>query len=394
LGYATCESEPGWGPWPGAPAAGIDRHAATGHWLDPVITLGLWAVREATAQAGFGAGAADPERIGCVFGTSKGGLEAFRFALPVADHTPAHRDHGLELPELWRSVPPTVCCTELTAAYGWQGPALTPVAACATGLVSLIRGAALIRDGACDVVVTGSSDASLQPALLASFRRLGVLAPGTLDPVSACRPCDARRQGFAVGEGAGAIVLERWEHAVARGAPILAEWVDGLQRADPHGLTVLPQDPTALVRLISDLLHRTGLPSNAIDAVSLHGTGTRQNDAYETAALRQVSGSHADQTLGFGIKGGIGHLLGAAGSVESVGTICALLDQVLPQTVNCETPAPDCPLPLTHAGPVRRPLTHVLKLSLGFGGHLAAGLFRRVSQDIPRATRTNSSESV
>lgn len=356
------------GPWSGAPATGFVNRGDPRQPLDPVIELARSATCEALQQAGLDRLGPPPERVGCVIGTSKGGLAPFCRQRPAAD---SHQWN------LWDQTPPSAAAAELTRAYGWQGPCLTPIAACATGLCAVIRAAALIRDGQCDVVIAGSSDASLLPSVLGSFRRLGVLASQSLPPGEACRPFDAHRAGFVVGEGAGMLVLERWDHALARRQSPLAEWIDGLQYSDPQGLTLLSPDPEPLARLIGDLLRRTGLTPRDLDAVSLHGTGTRINDAYEAQALARILGSDVDQVPGFGLKGGIGHLLGAAGSVEAVAAICALRDQRLPPTVNCEELAGDCPLPLTIGRSVVRPLRQVLKLSLGFGGHLAAGLLRR-----------------
>ncbi|MFV0442190.1 MAG: beta-ketoacyl-[acyl-carrier-protein] synthase family protein [Planctomycetaceae bacterium] len=378
--------------WSGAPAVGIDRRPSAVWQGDPVLQMADRTVTESLRRARLTSTDIDPDRIGCVFGTSKGGLDTFQRL--QREVTPTNEMATAAIGDFWSSVPPSAAAASLSAKWGWQGPSLAPVAACATGLVSLIRASALIRDGRCDVVVAGSSDASLQPALLASFRRLGVLASVKTDPGTACRPFDARRRGFVAGEGAAALVLERWDHAVARRVPILAEWVDGLQRADPHGLTLLPADPKDLVKLLVDLLRRTDMQPSDIDAVSLHGTGTRMNDAYEAAALRALCGRHADHLRCFALKGGIGHLLGAAGSVESLAAVCALRDQVLPPTVNCDWPAADCQIPVT--GPVAEntPVRTILKLSLGFGGHLAAGLLRRVESSDAALETTVSAKSV
>jgi 3-oxoacyl-[acyl-carrier-protein] synthase II len=348
--------------WAGAPAVCGEEQESCG---EPAIGLSLRAAAEAAGAARLHA--VDPLRRACIFGTSKGGLQTFA-RLRV--------DRGASESDLWRMVPPGAAAEEIARRLDCRGPLLAPVAACATGLVAMIRGVGLLRSGDCDVALAGAGDASLQLPALASFRRLGVQADLSSGAERACRPCDARRSGFLVGEGAGAVVLERYDDAVRRGAPILAEWVDALERCDPAGLTVLPRDPECLVRLIRDLLRRCRLEPKGIQGVSLHATGTRMNDAYETQALSGVFGD-SGSPLGFGLKGGIGHLLGAAGSVETVASICALRDQRLPPTVNLDHPAPDCPFPLTGAVAQPRRLEHLLKISLGFGGHLAACVLRR-----------------
>jgi 3-oxoacyl-[acyl-carrier-protein] synthase II len=358
--------------WLGAPAA--TRPTCIENAEDPVIDMALNAAGQALQQARVAVGTVDFDRIACVLGTSKGGLDW----LGRQGRVRAEDDPADWIATLWDVLPPSIPARRIANRFNCRGPVLAPIAACATGLVSLCQAAALIRDGACDLAIAGSSDASLQPAVLGSFRRLGVLAPAAGDPGRACRPFDSTRSGFAVGEGAGVVILERWEHAVARRVPILAEWIDGLQYADPYGLTLLDHDPAPLVRLISDLLRRADVRPSELDAVSVHGTATRINDAYEAQALARACGSDLSRLAAFGVKGGIGHLLGAAGSVETVISICALQDQVVPPTINCDRLDDACPLPLSSAGPVRRPVRQLLKLSLGFGGHLAAGLLRAV----------------
>jgi len=406
-------------PWAGAPLAWSPGDVPCGvrdGGVDPVLPAALLAAAEAVAQSGLLPAGIDHERLGCVFGTSKGGLaEAGRMTLSLRTGGPSPGTAGrrsdaaaeavsgcpaLDAPDaasrprefesrsgsasqwasgsLFELVAPSLAAIALARRWDVRGPLLAPVAACATGLVALIRGAALIRDGACDAVIAGSSDASVLVPALASFRRLGVLAPPHRDPASACRPFDQDRAGFHVGEGAGCLILERWDHAVARGAPLLAEWCDGLQLGAPAGLAVLPDDPCDLVRLLRDLLARTGLEPRDIDAVSLHGTGTRLNDRYEAAALRAAFGPGDGLPPGFSVKGGIGHLLGAAGSVETVFSLCALQSQLVPPTINCDRPADDCAIPVAGPTPQPRRLRRLLKLSLGFGGHLAAAILADV----------------
>jgi 3-oxoacyl-[acyl-carrier-protein] synthase II len=354
--------------WIGAP---LDPDEIDPEWR-ALLEQDLWlagtcqAAREATRSAGLTPASIDPERVATVIGSSKGGLAAFARGF-------AKRSRSPDLFPFWETVPPSAAAT-LIAADGWRGPCLAPVAACATGLVSMATAANLIRQGDCDAAIAGSGDASLLPSVLASFRRLGVLAPAANDPSSACRPFAANRRGFAIGEGAGVLVLERWDHAVARGVPILAEWRDGLFRSDPTGLTVLADEPRDLVRLIHDLLTRCDLAPRDIDAVSLHGTGTRMNDRYEARAVREAIGSALDEARAFALKGGIGHLLGAAGSVETVAAVCALRSQIVPASPNCRPLDPECELPLTEETSQPRRIRHLLKLSLGFGGHLTAAV--------------------
>ena len=328
--------------------------------VEPVVTMAVTAAREAMTHAGL---SGISEQGGCVIGTSKLGLRSFARAFGHVENVPH---------EYW----PNMAARAVASEWNLRGPALCPVAACATGLVSLIRGADLIRSGECDVVLAGSSDASLVPIVLSSFQRLGVMARGTETPSSACRPFDAERSGFVIGEGAAVLVLEDRDHAVARGATPIAEFVAGGMASDPSGLTQIDPHGTSLAWLIREVLRRANVSPTDIDAINLHGTATRTNDVAETRAVRAAFGAAADRIACSSQKGAIGHLLGAAGSVESAFTVLALRDQVVPPTINLRTPDPQCDLDYVPNESRSRRLRNVLKLSLGFGGHVAVGLFR------------------
>jgi len=255
------------------------------------------------------------------------------------------------------------------------GPATCPVAACATGAMAILQGARWIEQGRCDVVIAGSADAALQPALLASYRRLGVLARVDEAPETAGRPFDRRRSGFVVGEGAAAVVLERLSEAKRRGRTPVAEWRGGIHLSDPATLLRGDRTGETIAETLLRLLRQTSTSPAKIDAVSLHGTGTIENDLAEGRGIRAALRSR--DLAAFSLKGAIGHLLGGAGSVETVASLLALRDQVVPPTVNLEFPDPDCLPECVRSTPERRPLQNLIKLSLGFGGHVAALHFQR-----------------
>jgi len=213
--------------------------------------------------------------------------------------------------------------------------------------------------------------------VLGSFQRLGVLARRFDEPSKACRPFDAERSGFVIGEGAAVLALEDCQHAAARGASIYAEFVGGGMANDPSGLTQVEPDGACLAWLIRDVLRRADVSPDEIDYINLHGTATRANDIAETNAIRTAFGAHADRVLCSSQKGAIGHLLGAAGSVETAIALLALRDQVAPPTVNLENVDSLCDLDYVAGSARPARLRHVMKLSLGFGGHLAVGLFRQ-----------------
>ena len=344
----------------GAPAA-VARAELAG---DPVLRLASLAAAEAFSHAHLERGSFDPDRAGCVIGTSKGGLSAFAQAFSAQRRGAAAN--------LWEEVPPNIAASHVSRDLRLRGPCLAPIAACATGLVCVLRGFDLIQSGVCDLVVAGSSDASLHPAVLSSFRRMGVLASRFEQPAAACRPFNRDRSGFAIGEGAAVFVLERRSHAEGRGATAIARIVGGTQLADPSGMTSVDPEGVSLARAISDTLERCSVGPAEIGHVNLHGTATRSNDAAEARALKSALGPHADHVLCTALKGAIGHQLGAAGATELVATALTVRSGQLPPTANLTDPDPECGLSL--ASVVRQADGLGLKLSLGFGGHVAAAL--------------------
>ncbi|NQV27305.1 MAG: beta-ketoacyl-[acyl-carrier-protein] synthase family protein [Rhodopirellula sp.] len=347
---------------------------------EPVIAHAVTATLEAIADAKLQLDATgklqtERERVGCVIGTSKGGVHTLHHLL-VADRAALTECDQTVSEAWWPKIAPSGASSTVSSLLGTGGPILTPVAACATGLVSLVRAAELIESGQCDVVIAGSSDASLSPTIVASFRKLGVLSKRHDEPASAVRPFDRNRDGFVVGEGAGIFVLESETHARNRGATPYAEWLAGGMVADTFAMTKLSDNPAALCWLISDVLRRSGLKPDNIDYLNLHGTATLMNDACEMRAVNQSFGQVRHQLAGSSIKGAIGHLLGAAGSVEFAAMLLAMRDGTLPPTANLQTPEDEFEIDLVPQKSQQRTVTHAMKLSLGFGGHLVAAAVR------------------
>ena len=366
-----------------APLHGVSPEGFTG---EPIIDLALHAAGEAVQDAGGTDGFdVDPYRAGVVFGTSKGGLRSFdRFAqrteglksLESVGAAFRNHDNDDEAGRLWQQFFSDTPALTLSRRYDFKASAHCPVAACATGLVAIQRAAEMIQHGTCDVMIAGSSDASLLPALQASFHRLGVLAKKFENPANACRPFDEAREGFLVGEGAAVLILEEVEHARARGVTPYAEWLGGVQAADIAGLTQLQANSPALQRLLKQLPDQCGFDWNNVSYLNLHGTGTVMNDACEADALTSVLGEHVERIPASSLKGSLGHLLGAAGSVETALSLLALKYQRFPGNSTLEIPLEGCRLNLIRDAHESICPEVVVKLSLGFGGHLAAGAFR------------------
>ena len=345
---------------------------------EPLIELAQTTATEALSDSRLDAAELKKRSVGIVYGTSKGGLHTFSKLF-----SETRRGHSTAIPmsrersdrDQWRDVLPNRAAAAIAEMIGGYGPVLCPIAACATGLAACLRGAELIQAGDCDVVVAGSADASLQPALLGSFRRLGVLSRETTNPAIACRPFDRHRSGFAIGEGAACLILERLESAMARQAHCYAEWLGGRMFSDATSLTQLDPAGTSLRRLLHDLRDKS---ESIPDYINLHGTGTATNDLVESQAIRDVFRDQTDLIDCSSLKGGMGHLLGAAGSVELAATVLALRDQIVPPTVNLIEPDPACRLNLTPRVAKPRRIEQAWKLSMGFGGHIAGACLRQI----------------
>ena len=254
-----------------------------------------------------------------------------------------------------------------------------PVAACATGLVAVLQAAALIRRGDCDVALAGAADASLDPMLLAAFRTMRALARRDGPPAEAVRPWDRARTGFVVGEGAAVLVLERGDHARARGIRPYAELAGGALGSDAFHETNLNPDPANLAALLRRALADADVSPSEVDYVNVHGTATRPNDPLECRAIRLALGPHADAASCSANKSQIGHLLGAAGAAELALTCLSLRDGFAPPTLNLTDPDPACDLDGTPLVGRSRRIDAAVKVSLGFGGHLAAAVLRRTA---------------
>ncbi len=315
----------------------------------------------------------EPDRIGVAVGLSKGSVTG------LTDFFSDSR-----LPDRTRNEHPWIGCWPGTAAlsvsYTHQayGPSLAPVAACATGLVAVLQGTELIRRGTCDIVLAGAVDASLHPLILAAFDRMGALSRVNPDfPGRSIRPWDRQRSGFQVGEGGAIFVLERLDHARNRERTPYALVAGGALGSDAYHLTDLDPNPRTLAGVIGRALSDANLAPDTIDHVNVHGTATRSNDPLECRALRMALGPAADRVSCSANKPQIGHALGAAGAVELAITCLALRDQFVPPTLNLEDPDPACDLDGTPGIGRHRPIRAALKLSLGFGGHLAAIVLTR-----------------
>ena len=340
---------------------------------EPTLRLLDILLEEALADAAFPLAHFSPERIGVFIGSSKGGIRSYG---RVADQAGRPGDDAA-LGRTWLRAWPGGGASRVARRLGSLGPGSAPVAACATGLIAVLGAADSILRGECDIAFAGSVDAALEPLILGAFSRMGALARVDDDPRRSVRPWDRRRSGFLVGEGGALFVLERPATADARGLQPYAEVAGGALGADAHHETALSPDPAGLAHVVRTALERSKVPLDAVDHINVHGTATRQNDPLESRALRSALGGRADEAVCSANKAQIGHLLGAAGSVELAFTALAMRDGFVPPTMNLADRDPECDLRAAPGVGIARPIRSALKLSIGFGGHLAAAVLVR-----------------
>ena len=325
---------------------------------------------EALADARISLAAVDRERFGCSIGAHMGDDDYVveRLGLAAALIPPGKKPW-------WQQWLPNTSCAMVASDYGLRGPRLSNSTACASGAIAILKAVHAIRDGQCDIALAGSSEA-IHPLFAAGFYNMRVLADHD-DPPRACRPFDLHRNGFVMGEGAAMFVLERLDHARERGATIYAEALGGRLLSDARHVTSLDANSDALVELIRGALKTSGVAPSDIAYVNAHGTGTRQNDLLESRGIRLAFGRAADSVCVSATKSMLGHLVNASGSVELAITALALRDGFAPPTLNLTHPDPECDLDCIPLVGRTRPLEHALKLSIAFGGHLAAIVLRR-----------------
>lgn len=330
--------------------------------------LALSAAREAIEDSELDLDECDRTRIGTSTGTCGGPTPWMAEEIQRCElrTTPIRWWENLYL-----ASPPARACDDL----GLLGPRLCNSTACATGTIATLNAFKAIRDGQCDKALVFGAQ-TIHPILAAGFYNMRVLAKAD-DPAAACRPFDANRSGFVMGEGAGALMLERLSDARARGAKIYAEMLGGALVSDATHVTDLSVDSTPLTYLLNTMLRRSRLAPRDVAYINAHGTGTKQNDAMETRGIRAAFGPAANDLCISTVKANLGHLVNAAGVTELAITTLALRDGFAPPTVNLTTPDPDCDLDCVPLVGRRRKFEHAVKISIAFGGHLAAIALRR-----------------
>jgi len=342
--------------------------------LDRFAHFALAAATEAVTDAGLDLTSEEPSKVGVLIGSGVGGISTLLEQFTLMQHRGPRRVSPFLIPALMMNG----AAGQIAIAFGLQGPNLAVASACASGAHAIGEAAAIIRRGDAEVMLAGGSEAGIVPVAIAGFNVMGALSTRNDEPQRACRPFDADRDGFVMGEGAGVVVLESLEHAQARGAHIYGELLGYGATADAFHITAPAEDGRGAAMAMERALEHAGVPPTAVDYINAHGTGTLLNDVSETAAIKAVFGEHAYRLAVSSTKSMIGHLLGAAGAVEAIISLLALRDQILPPTINYETPDPACDLDYVPNVARQAKVNVVMSNSFGFGGHNAALVFGRL----------------
>jgi len=343
--------------------------------MDRFAQFAVVAAREAVADANLDMAHQDPYRVGVIIGSGIGGIST------ILDQADVLREQGLRRmsPFAVSALMINAAAAQISIMLGARGPNLAVASACATGNNALGEAAATIRRGAADVMIAGAAEAALVRLAIGAFDHLRALSRRNDAPEKACRPFDAHRDGFVPGEGAGVLVLERLDLARARGARIYGELVGYGASDDAFHVTAPAEDGIGARVSIEAALADAGLPPTAVDYINAHGTGTLLNDPMETRAIKAAFGEHAHRVPVSSTKSMTGHLMGAAGAVEAIFCLLTIRDQVIPPTINLETPDPVCDLDYVPDEARPAAVNVVMSNAFGFGGHNATVVFRRIS---------------
>ncbi|MDA8948186.1 beta-ketoacyl-ACP synthase II [Flavobacteriaceae bacterium] len=353
----------------------MDRKEARKY--DRFAQYALVSAAEALEDAKLPLEKVDKDRVGVIWGAGIGGLETFQNeVLNFAASNENPRFNPFFIPKMIADIAPGL----ISIKYGFRGPNFATVSACASASNAMIDALNYIRLGYADVMVTGGSEAAVTKAGIGGFNAMHALSKRNDDPKTASRPFDKDRDGFVLGEGAGALILESYEHAIARGATIYAELAGGGLSADAHHMTAPHPEGLGAIKVMENCLRDAQLKPEDVDIINMHGTSTPLGDIAESNAIISVFKEHAYSMNINSTKSMTGHLLGAAGAVEAIASIMAMKHNIVPPTINHQTPDEgiDQKINFTFHKPQKRTVNVALSNTFGFGGHNACVLFKKI----------------
>jgi 3-oxoacyl-[acyl-carrier-protein] synthase II len=344
--------------------------------LDAYSWYGIAASAQAVADSGLDAEGIDKNEIGVIWGSGIGGLDTFQtetFAFAKGDGTP--RFNPFFIPKMISDI----CAGHISMRFGFRGPNFATVSACASSTNALIDAFNYVRLGKANAIVAGGSEAAINESGMGGFNACQAMSTRNENPAGASRPYDKDRDGFVLGEGGGAIILEELEHALARGAKIYTEIIGGGMSADAHHITAPHPEGLGATLVMSRALKDAGISPSEVDYINTHGTSTPLGDVAELKAIINVFGDHAYKLNISSTKSMTGHLLGAAGAIEGIAAIMAIKHDIIPPTINHTTPDPeiDQKLNLTLNTMQERKVNVAISNTFGFGGHNAAIVLRK-----------------
>ena len=347
--------------------------------LDKYAQYAIVAADEAIANSKLDLETVDKSRVGVIWGAGIGGIETFHAEVKnftEGDGTP--RFNPFFIPKMIADIAPG----NISIRHGFMGPNFTTVSACASSANAMIDALNYIRLGHCDVIVTGGSEAAVVESGMGGFNALHALSTNNDNHEGASRPFDANRDGFVLGEGAGALILEEYEYAKARGAKIYAEVVGGGLSSDAYHMTAPHPEGIGVVAVMNNCLKNAGLKPEDIDIINTHGTSTPLGDVAELKAIGKVFGDHAKNININSTKSMTGHLLGAAGAIEAIASVLSLEHGIVPPTINHETVDEniDPELNLTLNKAQKRNAKVAMSNTFGFGGHNACVLLKKLDE--------------
>jgi 3-oxoacyl-[acyl-carrier-protein] synthase II len=344
--------------------------------MDKFTQYAMVASDEAILDAGLNHDTLDKTRVGVIWGAGIGGLETFQNeVLDFAAGNGTPRFNPFFIPKMIPDIAPGM----ISIKYGFQGPNFATVSACASSANALIDALNYIRLGYADVMVSGGSESCIAIAGVAGFNALHALSTRNDDPKTASRPFDKERDGFVLGEGAGALVLETLEHAQKRGAKIYGEIIGGGLSADAYHMTAPHPDGNGATLVMKNALKDAGISASEVDAVNMHGTSTPLGDVAESGALKKVFGEHLYSMNINSTKSMTGHLLGAAGAIEAISTILSIKHSIVPPTINhfTDDDSIDPKINFTFNNAQKREVNVAMSNTFGFGGHNACVVMRK-----------------
>ncbi len=344
--------------------------------LDPFAQYALVSAQQAIEDANLKPETLSEEeknKIGVIFGSGIGGIQTFY------DQAVTNREQGPNRisPFFIPMLIPDIAAGHISMQYGFRGPNYCTVSACATGNNNMIDSYLLIKLGMANVMIAGGSEASISELGIGGFNANRALSTRNDSPETASRPFDATRDGFVMGEGGGALILEELEHALKRNAKIYCEIIGAGLSADAHHITAPHPEGTGAILSMKMAIEQAGIKPEEIDYVNMHGTATPLGDIGETKAIKKVFGDHAYKLNVSSTKSMTGHLLGAAGAVEAIASILAVVNDKIPPTINFANPDPECDLNYTFNKPQDRKVNYALSNAFGFGGHNTSVIFKK-----------------